>query len=98
MLLWNVGKRDYFSYHSNSYIEVNILRFLLFYTTRIFCIQTNTDKIELTGKAHSDKNVAISKRYIFSKRVQKLKSIVTFHDYAQNFVLQIEPLYRGLYG
>ena len=44
-------------------------------------IRTTTDKIELTGKVQGDKKCCNHKRYIFSKRIQKLKNLLTFHDY-----------------
>ena len=86
MVAMEMGKKEIFGYHSNSCKEGNMLH----QKTWIFYIRTTTDKIELTGKVQVKKNAAISKSYIFSKRVLKLKNIVSFHDYCHNFVIEIE--------
>ena len=70
-------KRDHHSYHSSSCKEEDILH----QKHKSFTFELPLIKLSWLEKYKVTKNIAISKRYIFSKRVQKLKEIVTFHDF-----------------
>ena len=70
-------KRDYFRYHSNSCKEEKILH----QKHKSFTFELSLTKLSWLEKYKLTKDVAISKKYIFSMMVQKLKNIVTFHEY-----------------
>ena len=62
--------------------------------TRIIYIWATFDKTDLTGIVQSDKKMLQSQKgYIFSKSVQKLKSLLHYIPNFYNFVFKIETVW-----
>ena len=78
-------KKRYFSY-SNSCKEDRVSH----QKHESFTFELPLIKLSGLDKYKAAKNIDNSKRYIFSKRLQKLKNIFTFHDYLPQFALKIE--------
>ena len=74
-----MGKRHYFSYHSNSCKEDKIF----YQKHESFTFEIPLTKLSWLDTCNTTENVATSKRYNFTKRAQKLKT--TFHN---NFALK----------
>ena len=79
-MLWKWEKRHYFSDHSNSCKVGKILH----QKHESFTFELPTTKLHFLDKYNMTKNVAISKRRIFSKKAQML-NIFTFLDHLAQF-------------
>ena len=87
MVAMEMGKRHYFSYHSNSYKEEKIFH----QKYESFTFELPLIKLSWPDKYHARKNVVTSKIYILRKKVQKQKPFLHFMTNFHNFSPKTEP-------